>query len=265
MNFRAQSESSDGLSSHQSTTDASESKFLNLELLDTDRLKADPGEFAIVKPSQSWKMVVPMVALPEPLQTPNRLMSPQAFLDWEATQEQRYEYVNGDVFAMSGGTIPHNDLAVNLLLALVPQVRAQGCRINVSDVKVKIRRRFRYPDLVVTGDERDKAATKLFEYPKVVVEVLSPSTEATDRGQKLREYQSIATLQEYVLINSDQAIVEVYRRIEGRVWRYESYGPDDSLLLESLGFDYPIGKLYEGIVLAVMTELEESEDQPLDR
>jgi Uma2 family endonuclease len=203
-----------------------------------------------------------MVALSEPLQNPNRLMSPQAFLDWEATQELRYEYVNGDVFAMSGGTVPHNDLAVNLLLALAPQVRAQGCRINVSDVKVKIRRRFRYPDLVVTCDERDKTAIKLFEYPKVVVEVLSPSTEATDRGQKLREYQSIPTLQEYVLINSDQAIVEVYRRGEGRAWWYESYGLGDQLVLESLGFECPIGKLYEGVVLPV--EPEEIDDLPLD-
>jgi Uma2 family endonuclease len=197
-------------------------------------------------------------------------VSPQAFLDWEATQELRYEYVNGDVFAMSGGTIPHNDLALNLYRPLYDPVRAQGCRINVSDVKVKIRRRFRYPDLVVTCDARDKTAIKLFEYPKVVVEVLPPSTEATDRGQKLREYQSIPTLQEYVLINSDQAIVEVYRRGEGRAWWYESYGLDDRLVLESLGFEYPmvydrpevIGKLYEGIVLPV--EPEETDDLPLD-
>jgi Uma2 family endonuclease len=93
-----------------------------------------------------------MVALPEPSLTP---MSPAEFLEWEQTQERRYEYARGKVYAMTGGTIPHNDLAVNLLLALAPHVRSAGCRINVSDVKVKIRRRFRYPDLVVTCDDRD--------------------------------------------------------------------------------------------------------------
>jgi Uma2 family endonuclease len=205
-------------------------------------------------------MAVPMVALCEPEFQP---MSPAAFLEWETTQELRHEYVNGVVLAMAGGTVAHNDLAVNLLLRLAPHVRSRGCRINVSDVKVKIRRRFRYPDLVVTCDDRDKDAVKLFQYPKVIVEVLSPSTEAVDRGQKLREYQSLATLQEYVLINSDQAVVEVYRRGEGRSWFYESYGAEDVVTLASLEFSCPIGQIYDGISLPELIEPEETEEEDL--
>jgi Uma2 family endonuclease len=203
-------------------------------------------------------MAVPMVALGEPALLP---MSPAAFLEWETTQELRHEYVNGVVFAMAGGTVAHNDLAVNLLLQLAPHVRSRGCRINVADVKVKLRRRFRYPDLVVTGDDRDKDAVKLFQYPKVIVEVLSPSTEAVDRGQKLREYQSLPTLQEYVLISSDQALVEVYRRGEGRSWFYESYGAEDAVTLASLEFTCPIGLIYEGISLPDLVEPEETDDE----
>jgi Uma2 family endonuclease len=191
---------------------------------------------------------------------PLRLMSPQEFLDWEETQELRHEYVNGKVVAMTGGTIPHNDLALNLYRRLYDPVRSRGCRINVSDVKVKLKRRFRYPDLVVTCDDRDKNATKLFQHPKVIVEVLSPKTESTDRGAKLQEYQSISTVQEYVLISSDRPLIEVYRRGEGRAWSYEYYGLDDTLILESLGFSCAIAQLYEDVRLPELVEIEMDDD-----
>lgn len=203
-----------------------------------------------------------MVALSD---FPPQRMSPQEFLNWEATQEERYEYVNGRIVAMTGGTIPHNDLALNLYRALYDHVRSRGCKVNVADVKVKMRRRFRYPDLVVTCDDRDKAATKLLQYPKVIVEVLSPGTETTDRGEKLQEYRNLATLEEYVLINSEKAVVEVYRRSSERVWFYESYGIENTLGLKSLEFECAIAQIYEGIPLPVVVEVEEiDEDEVSD-
>lgn len=198
-----------------------------------------------------------MIALSEPNFNP---MSPAEFLQWEQTQELRYEYARGEVFAMAGGTVAHNDLAVNLLLMLAPHVRSRDFRINVADVKVKIRRRFRYPDLVVTCDDRDKEAIHLFQFPKVIVEVLSPSTEAIDRGEKLQEYQSLETLQEYVLINSDRAWVEIYRR-EGLGWWYQSYSLDQTLRLESLGFTCSIKQLYAGITLPEWVEPDEMDEK----
>jgi Uma2 family endonuclease len=198
-----------------------------------------------------------MVALSN---SPLQRMSPQEFLAWEVTQTERYEYVNGRIMAMTGGTIPHNDLALNLYRALYDHIRSRGCKVNVSDVKVKLRRRFRYPDLVVTCDDRDKAATKLFQYPKVIVEVLSPGTEAIDRGEKLQEYQSLSTLEEYVLINSEKALVEVYRRSSERVWLYESYGIEDTLVLKSLDFECAIAQVYEGIPLAAVVDVEDTDE-----
>lgn len=192
---------------------------------------------------------------------PIRLLSPEEFLAWEETQELRHEYVNGKIIAMTGSTIPHNDLALNLYRALYDHVRSRGCRINVSDVKVKMRRRFRYPDLLVTCDDRDKTATKLFQYPKVIVEVLSPSTESTDRGEKLQEYQGISTLQEYVLMSSDRPIVEVYRRGEGRIWFYERYELEDTLVLESLDFSCAIAQIYQDVLLPEIIELEVDDEE----
>jgi Uma2 family endonuclease len=185
--------------------------------------------------------------------TPFR-MTPEQFLDWEKTQELRHEYVNGYVITMSGGTIAHNDLALAIYRFLYPTVRASRCKINVSDVKVQIRRRYRYPDLVVTCDDRDKAATKLFQYPKVIVEVLSPSTESTDRGKKLREYQSIETLQEYVLVSSNEIMIEVYRRHSDGTWQYIIYETGSQFRLESLEFACAIDEIYDSITLDELIE-----------
>jgi Uma2 family endonuclease len=203
-----------------------------------------------------------MVALIDTSQAPTLPpMTPAEFLQWEEKQELRYEYVNGEVVAMTGGTIPHNDLALNLYRALYDHVRSRGCRINVSDVKVKVRRRFRYPDLVITCDDRDKSAIKLFKYPKLIIEVLSPGTEAVDRGQKLREYQGLSTLQEYVLVNSDQMIIEVYCRGEKRGWQYEIYSVGETVELQSVEFSCAIDRIYEDITLPEILEIEEIDEE----
>ena len=191
-----------------------------------------------------------MVALQD---KPFRL-TPQQFLAWEKTQENRYEYVNGYVIAMAGGTIAHNDISLTLYRLLYPQVRASRCRINVADVKVQMRRRYRYPDLVITCDDRDKAATQLFQYPKVIIEVLSPSTESTDRGKKLREYLSIDTLQEYVLVSPSEPLIEVCRRNSDGTWQYIIYESGNELRLESLKFTCVIDEIYESIIFDEVVE-----------
>ena len=186
-----------------------------------------------------------MIALPD---TYSR-MTPEEFFAWEKIQEIRYEYVNGNVIAIAGGTIAHNDLAVSLLLRLAPHVKSRGCRVNVADVKVQIRRRYRYPDLVVTCDDRDKRAVNLFQYPKVIVEVMSPSTESTDRGKKWREYQSIETLEEYVLISPNEVVIEVYQRQPDGIWQYITYEAGSQFHLQSLDFTCAIEEIYESIDL----------------
>lgn len=185
-----------------------------------------------------------MIATPEPSQ-----MSVEAYLDWEPQQEMRYEYVNGEIYAMTGGTIPHNDIAINLLSTLLPQVRAQGCRLNMADVKLQVDASglYYYPDLIVSCDSRDLNARKFIQYPKLIVEVLSPGTADKDRGDKFRDYQRIPTLQEYLLISSDKISAECYRRGEGRMWLYYPYTVGDEIVLESLGYRIAIEQLYLGV------------------
>ncbi|MEA5515609.1 Uma2 family endonuclease [Nodularia sp. UHCC 0506] len=189
-----------------------------------------------------------MVAIPQqPLK-----MTVQEYLTWEPQQDIRYEYVNGKIFAMTGGTIPHNDIALNLYTALRPHLHSKGCRVNVSDVKVQVTPNspYYYPDLIVSCDPQDLKAHKFIQYPQIIVEVLSPGTSARDRGEKLSDYLKMPTLQEYLMIDSEKISVERYSRGEGRMWLYYPYIPGDIITLSSIDFECPIELLYENVVFA---------------
>jgi Uma2 family endonuclease len=125
------------------------------------------------------------------LSTPK--MTPQEYLDWEEQQPLRYEYFGGEVVAMTGGTIPHNQLAVNLASLLKNHLRGKGCKVLTSDAKVQLSDNgpYCYADVSVTCDECDRNARQFIRYPSLIVEVLSPSTEAFDRGEKFRKYRRI--------------------------------------------------------------------------
>jgi Uma2 family endonuclease len=176
-------------------------------------------------------------------------MTVSEYLDWEPQQEQRYEYIYGNVLAMTGGTVPHNDIAINLLTALLPHVRNNGCRINLADVKLLVNEDglYYYPDLLISCHPQDLNARKFIQFPSLVAEVLSPGTADKDRTDKFTDYQGIATLQEYLLISSERVSVECYRRGEGRMWLYYPYGIGDEIELESVGITVPINDLYLGV------------------
>ncbi|MEG4351872.1 Uma2 family endonuclease [Microcoleus sp. LAD1_D5] len=186
-----------------------------------------------------------MISIP---QAPQK-MTVEEYLKWEAQQEIRHEYVNGEVFAMTGCTIPHNDLALNFYTALRPHLRSRGCRMNVSDVKLQVsfQSRYYYPDVIVSCDPQDMNSRTFIQNPKIIVEVLSPSTSAKDRDEKFTCYLKIPTLQEYILIDSQKIFVERYCRGEGRMWLYYSYTAGEIVTLSSIGFDLPIELLYEGV------------------
>jgi Uma2 family endonuclease len=177
-------------------------------------------------------------------------MTIEEYLEWEPQQDVRYEYVNGEVFAMTGGTIPHNDIALNLYTALRPHVRSRGCRANVSDVKVQVSPKspYYYPDVIVSCDHQDLNARKFIQNPNLIAEVLSPGTSAKDRGEKFTYYLTIPSLQEYILIDSEKISVERYCRGEGRMWLYYPYLAGDIITLSSIQFDCPIELLYESVV-----------------
>lgn len=194
-----------------------------------------------------------MIANPQDYQK----MTPEEYLEWEAKQEFRHEYIDGEIVAMTGGSLYHNDIALNLYRSLYPHLRQRGCRVNVSDAKVQANKnsRYFYPDLVVSCHPDDLKSREFIQHPKVIVEVLSPSTESNDspsetlceRTKKLKYYRQIPSLQEYILVDSEEIAVEVYQRGEGKMWHYYEYEAGEMLSLESIEFECAIELLYEGV------------------
>jgi Uma2 family endonuclease len=194
-----------------------------------------------------------MIAQPQ-----HQFMTPQEYLEWEEQQPIKYEYINGEVFAMTGGTLPHNDIAINLTSALKNHLRGKGCKVQMVAVKVGVSKNgpFHYPDVMVTCDSQDLTARKIIYHPCLIVEVLSPSTEAFDRGDKFRNYRRIETLKEYVLIGADRMNVECYRLNEIGKWELTPYSPEEAtengteleVQLTSIDFRCPISLLYEDVV-----------------
>lgn len=179
-------------------------------------------------------------------------MTASEYLAWESQQALRYEYCNGDVLAMAGGTKNHAKIAFNFQNALSDRVNERNCDMTASDVKVMVNRGqfYRYPDVVVSCDERDQANDTFYEFPKLIVEVLSSSTEVVDRNQKFQEYIEILTLQEYILVGAEQIQVECFRRGEGRMWLYFPYKAGEIVRIESLDLDLPIEQIYQTVRLA---------------
>jgi Uma2 family endonuclease len=160
-------------------------------------------------------------------------ISPQEYFDLQQRSEVRHEYVDGTLFPISGESRVNNKILRNCDLALYPQLHGTGCDIYTHAVRliVKEDRIYRYPDLVVTcAEETDSHAVA---HPSLIIEVLSPSTEGTDRNQKLKEYTSLPSLEYYLLVSSDEAVVECYSREPDGGWRYSFYtGPAEVVKLE---------------------------------
>ena len=184
------------------------------------------------------------------------IMSADEYLAWESQQEEKYEYENGKIIAMTGGTIPHSQIPLNLGALLLAHLRGKGCKISISDAKVLIQsRKYYYPDVVVSCDDRDRFSRDFLQYPVLIAEVLSPTTEARDRGIKQQSYMAINTLQAYILIDSERPIVEVYQRHSDRAWEYQSiaieqttFEQDDPLIqITSIDLQFPLSTLYENV------------------
>ena len=180
-----------------------------------------------------------------------RGFTPDEYLAWEREQPIRHEYIDGEVYAMTGGTLPHNDIAVNLTTILRTTLRGTGCKVRMSDAKVRVSAQgpYFYPDVVVTCDERDRRAVEAIQYPKLIIEVLSPSTAGFDRGDKFKFYRRIPTLEEYALTDSEKVGIDCYRKSSGGKWELTAYPEDagDILELVSLNFQCPLALVYEEV------------------
>ncbi|NET26399.1 Uma2 family endonuclease [Okeania sp. SIO1I7] len=177
-------------------------------------------------------------------------ITPQEYLEWEEKEPIKYEYIDGQVFAMTGGSIPHNDIAVNLTTTLKNHLHGKGCKVSMVDAKVGVSSSgpFYYPDVMVTCNKQDRPATKIIYHPCLIVEVLSPGTEAIDRGKKFQNYRRIYTLKEYVLIDVQQIMVEYFRLNQNGIWELDNYGEKDEVNLTSVELSFPIEILYEDVI-----------------
>ena len=159
----------------------------------------------------------------------------------------KYEYIAGEIVAMSGGTIAHGRLIGRVTDGLNRALDGRRCIVLPSDLRVRIRsaERSTYPDLhIVCGEiERDPDDDHAIVNPTVIVEVLSDSTEDSDRTEKFAAYRRLKSLREYVLVSQRERRVEVYRR-DGRRWHLDEYGPGERLALESLAIDLAIDDIY---------------------
>jgi Uma2 family endonuclease len=176
------------------------------------------------------------------------------FMAWEETQVERHEFLNGEVFAMSGGTDAHYTILGNFFSLSKAALRKGPCRTFVSGMQVKIEHAdaVLYPDVFVTCDPRDRAetATLAKSHPRFIAEVLSPSTGAYDRGRKFELYQSIPELQEYLLIEQDRLHADLFRKNPEGFWVLHPLGPTDVIELTSLELRLPLADLYEDVDFA---------------
>lgn len=176
--------------------------------------------------------------------------TPEEYFAWEETQRMRHEYLNGDVYSMSGGTINHSEIALNFGALLKAHMRGGSCKVLNSDARVNIceTMNYVYPDVSVTCDERDKTTAQYITYPCLVVEVLSPATEAYDRGNKFKMYRRNPGLQEYVLVDSETIAIEIFRRTQEDTWQILNYQTGDVVELTSVAFTFPMEAIYEDIM-----------------
>jgi Uma2 family endonuclease len=170
------------------------------------------------------------------------------YLAGEDGSDVRHEYIDGELYAMTGASDRHGLIVGNIQAALRPLVRGTGCQVFASDMKVRLRisqqEIFYYPDLVLSCDPSDRE-TYYRSRPCLLVEVLSESTERVDRREKLFAYQTIPSLQEYLLVAQAQREVTVYRRTNG--WAGETMTGGD-VRLDCLGWDLPLDVMYEDVM-----------------
>ncbi|MFO1434284.1 MAG: Uma2 family endonuclease [Candidatus Competibacteraceae bacterium] len=180
-----------------------------------------------------------MTALKQP-----EFISITDYLEAERHSPLKHEYVDGHVYAMTGTSKVHNLIVGNLAGVLRNHLRGGPCQVYTSDIKVQAGNRFYYPDVVVACPPSDDPYVET--NPLLIIEVLSDSTERIDREEKRLAYQSIATLQEYVLVSQDHREIRLYRR-SSEGWIKEQYAAGSRLMLASIALDFLIEYIYEGV------------------
>ncbi len=182
-----------------------------------------------------------MSALVHPIMTLND------FLTWENEQPDRHEFFCGELFAMVGGRRTHGRVVVNLLSTLHQQLKGSRCQVFGETMKLQVDdNTILYPDVFVTCDESDLATDLVFRNPTAVIEVLSPSTQGYDRGQKFALYRRIPSLQEYILVDPETRRVEAFRRGANGLWVLHDMSDGVALDVASLDVSTSLEEVFDG-------------------
>ena len=184
------------------------------------------------------------------ISTSHAFFTPEEYLEIERISPIKHEYLQGQLVAMAGASKAHVIITGNLSALLVNHLRGTGCISYAVDMKVRLPtlNLFYYSDLAVTCDQRDRASDEDFIlHPKLIIEVLSDSTEAFDRGDKFSNYKAIAELEEYVLIHQKQILVECFERKSDNLWVPQIYRAGDTIKFTSISFTCAIDILYENL------------------
>ena len=178
-------------------------------------------------------------------------MSAAEYFVWAETQLERYDFYNGEVFAMSGGSDGHNTVALNVASALKSHLASTPCRVFINDVRLEVARntRYTYPDVFATCDERDRGANAKFteRHPTFICEVLSPSTAAHDLGEKFEHYQQSESLREVLFIDPERRSPQLYRRNAAQRWEIVPVHPAIGVPLESVNMTLSFATLFEKV------------------
>ena len=190
-------------------------------------------------------------------------ISPEEYLEFEHHSDIKHEYIDGEVYAMAGTTKAHNTISLNLAILFREKLKNSNCQTFMADIKVNIsnKKRFFYPDIVVTCDDNDDVNAYDIKFPKVIVEVLSESTEKFDRGKKFQYYRTIPSLQEYILVSSQEYLIECFRRTKNDLWTLQTYeGLNAIFRIENLAIDTPLSEIYATLSFDPVSDIQTDND-----
>lgn len=175
-------------------------------------------------------------------------MTVEEYLAWEPLQQERHEFYDGEIFAMAGGTYEHNSISGAVYSALRTHLKGTPCRVAIADIRIKVNQQYFYPDVSVTCATSDVQTIKANEFtaPKLIVEVLSASTAAYDRGLKFANYRQLSSLQEYLLIDPETKTAELFRKNALGIWElHPSDAAQPMVHLTSIGLSSHLDTVFE--------------------
>jgi Uma2 family endonuclease len=189
-------------------------------------------------------------------------ITPEEYFVWEEKQLEKHELIDGQVYAITGGSKNHSLISVRLITLFSNYLEGSSCEVGNSDLRINIveTNNYIYPDVSVTCDDRDQTTTQYITYPRLIVEVLSPSTEAYDRGGKFRLYRQNPVLQDYLLVSSTRVEIDLYHKNEAGDWLIINHPAGDTIELKSINLNFAIEQIYRNLDLTPETESTELGD-----